>query len=53
MRLLYGMMTYRFRWQSHQDADWNMRQSMIRNGELAYTLFEVAAAVLLWFRAAA
>ena len=41
------------RWKPNQDAEWNMRQSMIRNGELVYTLFEIGAAVLLWYRAAA
>ena len=40
-----------FNYRAHQDATWNFRQSMFRNGELAYTLFEVAAAVLLWYRA--
>ncbi len=42
-----------FNYRAHQDATWNYRQSMIRNGELVYTLFEVAAAVLLWYRAMA
>lgn len=40
------------KWQSNQEAEWNMRQSMIRNGELVYTLFEIGAGVLLWYRAA-
>jgi hypothetical protein len=40
------------KWQSDQDADWNLRQSMIRNGELVYTIFEIGAAMLLWYRAA-
>lgn len=40
------------KWKANQDAEWNMRQSMIRNGELVYTLFEIGAAVLLWYRAA-
>lgn len=48
-----AMLPYRFQWRAHQDADWNLRQSMVRNGELAYTVFEVAAAVLLWYRAVA
>jgi hypothetical protein len=39
------------KWESNQDASWNMRQSMIRNGELFYTLFEIGAAALLWYRA--
>jgi len=41
------------RWRSNQDAEWNPRQSLLRNGELVYTLFEVGAAVLLWYRAGA
>ena len=40
------------KWKANQDAEWDMRQSMIRNGELVYTLFEIGAAVLLWYRAA-
>ena len=47
------MFPTRLKWQANREAEWNARQSFIRNGELAYTLFEVAAAVLLWFRAAA
>jgi hypothetical protein len=43
----------RLRWRANQEAEWNGRQSMIRNGELVYTLFEFGAAVLLWYRAAA
>jgi hypothetical protein len=41
------------RWRANQESEWNGRQSLIRNGELVYTLFEVGAAVLLWYRAAA
>jgi protein-S-isoprenylcysteine O-methyltransferase Ste14 len=39
------------RWRSNEDAQWNARQSLIRNGELVYTIFEIGAAVLLWYRA--
>ena len=46
-----AMLPTRFRWRANQDAEWDFRQSMIRNGELVYTLFEVAAAVTLWVRA--
>ena len=45
------MFPTRLRWQANREAEWSLRQSMIRNGELVYTLFEVAAAVLLWYRA--
>ena len=48
-----AMFPTRLRWQSNEDSEWNGRQSMIRNGELVYTLFEIGAAVLLWYRAAA
>lgn len=47
-----GMFPRSLRWRSNEDAEWNARQSLIRNGELFYTLFEVAAATWLWFRAA-
>jgi len=43
----------RLRWRANQEAEWNGRQSLVRNGELVYTLFEVGAAILLWYRAAA
>lgn len=46
-----AMLPTSFRWRANQDASWDLRQSMLRNGELVYTLFEVAAAVTLWFRA--
>ena len=46
-----AMFPTRLKWRSNQEAEWNLRQSMLRNGELVYTLFEVAAAVLLWYRA--
>ena len=48
-----AMLPYKLGWRANEDADWNLRQSMIRNGELVYTLFEIAAAVLLWYRAVA
>jgi hypothetical protein len=46
-----GMFPTRLKWRPNEDAEWNARQSFIRNGELVYTLFEVGAAVLLWYRA--
>jgi hypothetical protein len=48
-----AMFPTRLRWQSNQDSEWNARQSLIRNGELVYTLFEAGAAILLWYRAVA
>jgi hypothetical protein len=47
-----AMFPTRLKWRSNQDADWDLRQSMIRNGELVYTVFEIGAAVLLCYRAA-
>jgi hypothetical protein len=47
-----AMFPTRLKWRSNQDADWDLRQSMIRNGELVYTIFEIGAAVLLCYRAA-
>ena len=46
-----AMFPTRLKWRSNQESEWNLRQSMLRNGELVYTVFEVAAAVLLWYRA--
>jgi len=46
-----GMFPTGFNWQSNPDAEWNLKQSMLRNGELVYTIFEVGAAILLWFQA--
>ena len=48
-----AMFPTRLKWTANEDAEWNGRQSFIRNGELAYTVFEIAAAVLLWYRAVA
>ena len=47
-----AMLPTRLKWRANEDAEWNARQSFLRNGELAYTVFEIAAAVLLWYRAA-
>jgi protein-S-isoprenylcysteine O-methyltransferase Ste14 len=46
-----AMFPTRLRWRANEDAEWDAKQSLIRNGELVYTAFEIAAAVLLWFRA--
>ena len=47
-----AMFPTRLKWRSNQDAVWDLRQSMIRNGELVYAIFEIGAAVFLWYRAA-
>ena len=52
-RSIPAMFPTRLQWQANTDAEWNARQSLIRNGELVYTVFEVAAAILLWYRAGA
>lgn len=46
-----GMFPTRLKWQPNRDASWDLRQSMIRNGELVYTVFELGAAILLYHRA--
>ena len=46
-----AMFPTRLKWRAAEDSEWDLRQSMIRNGELVYTLFEIGAAVLLWHRA--
>lgn len=48
-----AMFPTRMKWLANEDAEWDGRQSLIRNGELVYTVFEIGAAVLLWSRAAA
>lgn len=52
-RNIPGMFPTRLKWRANEDASWDARQSFLRNGELVYTLFEIGAAVLLWYRAAA
>jgi hypothetical protein len=46
-----GMFPTSLKWQSNEEAEWNMRQSLVRNGELIYTVFMAACAVILWYRA--
>ena len=41
------------KWQANTEAEWNMRQSLIRNGELFYSLYMIACAIWLWYRATA
>lgn len=38
-------------WKPNTDTEWDVKQSLIRNGELVYTVFEVFAAILLWYQA--
>lgn len=46
-----AMFPTRMKWKSNTDAEWDTRQSLIRNGELVYTIYMAACAVLLWYRA--
>lgn len=46
-----AMFPTRLKWRANQEAEWSARQSLVRNGELVYTVFEIAGAVLLWYRA--
>lgn len=48
-----AMFPTHLKWQSNPEAKWSMRQSLIRNGELVYTIYMAACAVLLLYRAAA
>ncbi len=38
------------KWQANAEAEWNARQSLIRNGELIYSLYMAGCAVWLWSR---
>jgi hypothetical protein len=46
-----GMFPTSLRWKANLEAEWDMRQSLIRNGELIYTIYMAGCAVLLWYRA--
>ena len=37
-------------WQTNTAAEWNLRQSLIHNGELIYTIYMTACAAWLWHR---
>lgn len=50
-RNIPAMFPTHLKWKANHEAEWSARQSMLRNGELVYTLFELGAAVLLWYRA--
>lgn len=45
-----GMFPTGFKWVSNPDAEWSARQSLIRNGEAIYTVFEIFAAILLCYQ---
>lgn len=46
-----GMFPTGLKWVPNTDSEWDMNQSLFRNGELVYTVFEVFAAFLLWYQA--
>jgi hypothetical protein len=45
-----AMFPTRVNWQTDSEVQWNIRQSMIRNGELIYTIYLAGCAVGLWYR---
>jgi len=38
------------KWQANTEAEWNLRQSLIRNGELIYSMYMAGCAIWLWYR---
>ena len=46
-----AMFPLRLDWQGNTEAEWNARQSLLRNGELAISIYLVASAILLLYRA--
>ncbi|MEJ8568508.1 methyltransferase family protein [Elongatibacter sediminis] len=45
-----AMFPTRLRWRANTDAEWNARQSLLRNGELPISIYLVASAVLMLYR---
>jgi hypothetical protein len=41
----------RWRWVANRDAEWNARQSLLRNGELPISVYILLCAALLVYRA--
>ena len=39
------------KWQANADAEWNARQSLLRNGELPISIYILICAVVLLYRA--
>jgi len=46
-----AMFPTRLKWQSNSNAEWNAQQSLRRNGELPISLYLLACAVLMLYRA--
>lgn len=38
------------KWQGNTEAEWDMRQSLIRNGELIYSIYMAGCALWLWYQ---
>jgi len=38
------------KWRANTETEWKTRQSLIRNGEMIYSLYMVGCAVWLWYR---
>jgi hypothetical protein len=47
-----AMIPNRLRWTPNLEATWNMRQSLLRNGELIISVYLLGCAILLWYQAA-
>lgn len=46
-----AMFPARLAWKANADADWNARQSLLRNGELIITVYLLICALVLLYRA--
>lgn len=46
-----AMFPTRLKWKANTDAEWNARQSLLRNGELPITVYLLACALFLTYRA--
>ena len=45
-----AMFPTRVKWQANTEAQWSTRQSLLRNGELIYSIFIAGCVVWLWYR---
>ncbi len=48
-----AMFPIRLKWRANTETEWNTRQSLIRNGELLYSIYMTGCAIWLWYRALA
>ncbi len=49
-RTIPAMFPTRLKWQANTEAEWNVRQSLLRNGELVYSMYMAGCAIWLWYR---